>query len=152
MLWQIGSTLTNWGLNVSSGGYCTSEIAGSRVMVTHLLPYILIIPLCGQLNIQCSEPGCWLCFSVGYYCTWLWIRLSIPSCGAIPQDSCRTLMVSDQLKLNKFGLKCQQWWLLYKWSCWFQSYGNTLAALDTHYPIVWTVKHAMFGTRVLAVR
>ncbi len=99
VLWQICSTLRNLGLNVSSGSYCTSEIVGSRVMVTHLLPYILTNPLCGQWNIQCSEPGCWLCFNVGYYSTWLWIRLSILSCGAIPQDLCRTLMVSDQLRL-----------------------------------------------------
>ncbi len=76
----------------SSGSYCTSIIVGSRVMVTHLLPYILTIPLCGQWNIQCSGPGCRLCFSVGYYSTWLWIRLSILSCGAIPQDSCRSLI------------------------------------------------------------
>ncbi len=33
----------------------------------------------------------------------------------------------------------------------FQSYGNTLAALYNHYPIVWTVKHSVFGTRVLSV-
>ncbi len=48
VLWQIGSTLTNLGLNVSSGRYCTKEIVGSRVMVTHLLPYILAILFCGQ--------------------------------------------------------------------------------------------------------
>ncbi len=35
-------------LNVSSASYCTSIIVGSRVMVTHLLPYILTIALCGQ--------------------------------------------------------------------------------------------------------
>ncbi len=34
--------------SVSSGSYCTSEIVCSRVMVTHLLPYSLTIPLCGQ--------------------------------------------------------------------------------------------------------
>ncbi len=36
-------------------------------------------------------------------------------------------------------------------NCWFQSYGNTLAALYTHYRIMWTVKHSVFGTRVSAV-
>ncbi len=30
-------------------------------------------------------------------------------------------------------------------------YGNPLATLFTHYPIVWTVKNSVFGTRVLAV-
>ncbi len=33
----------------------------------------------------------------------------------------------------------------------FSVYGNTLATLFTHYPIVWTVKRLAFGTRVLAV-
>ncbi len=33
----------------------------------------------------------------------------------------------------------------------FSVYGNTFATLFTHYPIVWTVKHSVFGTRVLAV-
>ncbi len=48
-LWcQISSSLTNLGLSVSSGSYCTSEIVGSRVTVTYLLPYILTIQLCGQ--------------------------------------------------------------------------------------------------------
>ncbi len=32
---QIGSSLTNLNLSVSSGSYCTSEIVGFRVMVTH---------------------------------------------------------------------------------------------------------------------
>ncbi len=106
-LWcQISSCLTKLSLSVSSDSYCTSIIVGPRVMVTHLLPYILTIALCGQWNIQCSEPVFWLCSSVGYYSTWLWIRLSILSCGAIPQDSCKTLMVSDQLKFNKIELKC----------------------------------------------
>ncbi len=30
-------------------------------------------------------------------------------------------------------------------------YGNPLAALFTHYPIMWTVKSSVAGTRVLAV-
>ncbi len=30
-------------------------------------------------------------------------------------------------------------------------YGNTLATLFTHYPIVWTVKSSAVGTRVLGV-
>ncbi len=30
-------------------------------------------------------------------------------------------------------------------------YGNILATLFTHYPIVWTVKRSAVGTRVLAV-
>ncbi len=51
--------------------------------VTHLLPYLLTIPLCGQWKVQWPETEYWLCFSVGYYSTWLWIRLSILSCGAI---------------------------------------------------------------------
>ncbi len=62
--------------------------------VTHLLPYLLTITLCGQWEVQWSEPEYWLCFSVGYYSTWLWIRLSIQSCGAIPQDLCRSLIFS----------------------------------------------------------
>ncbi len=45
---QIGSTLTKLSLRVSSGNYYASEIVGSRVMVTHLLHYLLTIPLCGQ--------------------------------------------------------------------------------------------------------
>ncbi len=48
-LWcQISSSLTKLNLSVSNGSYCTSIIVGSRVMVTHLLPYILTIALCGQ--------------------------------------------------------------------------------------------------------
>ncbi len=48
-LWcQMCSSLTNLNLSVSSGSYCTSEIVGSRVMVTHFLPYLLTVPLCGQ--------------------------------------------------------------------------------------------------------
>ncbi len=48
-LWcQISSGSTKLSLNVSSGSYCTSIIVGYRVMVTHLLPYILTIASCGQ--------------------------------------------------------------------------------------------------------
>ncbi len=94
-LWcQISSSSTKLSLSASNGSYCTRIIVGSRVMLTHLLPYTLIIALWGQWNMQCSELGCRLCFSVGYYSTWLWIRLSILSCGAIPQDSCRSLIFS----------------------------------------------------------
>ncbi len=94
-LWcQISSSLTKLSLSASSGSYCTCELVGSRDMVTHLLPYILTNTLCGQWNIQCSEPGCWLCFSVGYHSTWRWFWLSILSCGAIPQDLCRSLIFS----------------------------------------------------------
>ncbi len=75
----------------------------------------------------------------------MWVTIARDSESDYP------LMVSDLLKFTKFGLKCQQWLLLYKCNCWFQSYGNTLAALFTHYPIVWTVKHSVFRTRVLAV-
>ncbi len=60
--------------------------------VTQLLPYLLTIPLCGQWKDPWSEPEYWLWFSVGYYSTWLWIRLSILSCGAIPQDLRRSLI------------------------------------------------------------
>ncbi len=63
-------------------------------MVTHLLPYLLIIPLCGQWKVQWSEPEYWLCFSVGYCSTWLWIRLSIQFFGAILQDFCRSKIFS----------------------------------------------------------
>ncbi len=62
-----------------------------------------------------------------------------------------TRAASNWLDVNKFVLQCQQWQLLYKYNCWFQSYGNTLAALYTHYRIMWTVKHSAFGTRVLTV-
>ncbi len=48
-LWcQISSGSTKLSLNVSSGSYCTSIIVGFRVIVTHLLPYILTMPLRGQ--------------------------------------------------------------------------------------------------------
>ncbi len=60
----------------------------------HHHSYLLTIPLCGQWKVQWSEPEYWLCFSVGYYSTWLWIRLSIQSCVAIPQDWCMSLMFS----------------------------------------------------------
>ncbi len=60
-----------------------------------------------------------------------------------------TRAVSNWLNFNKFVLQCQQWYLLYKYNCWFQSYGNTPAALYNHYPIVWTVKHSVFGTGVV---
>ncbi len=62
-----------------------------------------------------------------------------------------TRAVSNWLNFKKLGLKCQQWLLLYKCNCWFLSYGNTLAATVTHYPILWTVRHSVFGTRLLAV-
>ncbi len=62
--------------------------------VTHLLPYLLTVPLCGQWRVQWSEPEYWLCFSVGYYGTWLWIRLSTLSFEAIPQNLCRSLIFS----------------------------------------------------------
>ncbi len=62
-----------------------------------------------------------------------------------------TRAVSNWLNFNKLVLLCQQWLLLYNYNCWLQSYGNTLAGLYTHYPIVWTVKHSVFGTGVLAV-
>ncbi len=65
-----------------------------ELTVTHLLPYLLTIPWCRQWKVQWSEPEYWLCFSVGYCSTWLWIRLSIQSYGAIPQDLCRTLIFS----------------------------------------------------------
>ncbi len=100
-LWcQISSSLTKLSLSVSSGSYCTSETVGSRIMVTHLLPYILVFPFGAQWNIQCSDPGCWLCCSVGYYITWLWIRISILSCGAILQDLCRSITCNDNIFLN----------------------------------------------------
>ncbi len=92
--WSKQDSLAKLSLSVSSGSYCTSEIVGSRVMVTHLLPFILTIPLCGQWKVQWSEPEYWLCCSVGYYSTWLWIRLSILSCAANPQDLCRSLIFS----------------------------------------------------------
>ncbi len=56
--------------------------------------WVPTISLCGQWKVQCSEPEYWLCCSVSYYSTWLWIRLSIQSCGAIPQDLCRLLIFS----------------------------------------------------------
>ncbi len=94
-LWsQISSSLTKLSLSISNGSYCTCIIVGSKVVVTHLLPYIVTFPLCGQWTIQCSEPGCQLCISVDYYSTWPWNRLSNLSCGAIPQESCRSLIVS----------------------------------------------------------
>ncbi len=36
----------------------------------------------------------WLCFSVGYYSTWLWNQTTILSCGAIPQYLRRSLIKS----------------------------------------------------------
>ncbi len=62
--------------------------------VTHLLPYLLTIPLCGQWNVQWLKREYWLCFGVGYYSTWLWIRISILSCWVIPQDLCSSLTFS----------------------------------------------------------
>ncbi len=60
--------------------------------VTHLLLYLHTFPLCWQRNVQRSEQEYWLYFSGGYFSTWLWIRTSILSCGAIPQDLCRSLI------------------------------------------------------------
>ncbi len=60
--------------------------------VTHLLPFLLTTPLCGYWKVQWSKPEYCLCFRVGYYSTWLWARLSIQSCGAIPHDLCRWLI------------------------------------------------------------
>ncbi len=130
MVQDSSSSSTKLNLSVSNGSYCTCTIVGSRVMVTHLLPYTLTIALRGQWNIQCSEPGCRLCFSVGYYSTWLWIRLSILSYGAIPQDSCRSLIFSLPIggeimwqlffeSLNSFYCemrlnKCRPWAGLFK--------------------------------------
>ncbi len=70
--------------------------------VTHLLPYLLTIPLWGQSKVQWSESENWLCLSVGYYSTWLWIQLSILSWGAIPQDLCRSLRFSLPICCNCF--------------------------------------------------
>ncbi len=48
-LWcQISSGSIKSSLIASSGSYCTRIIVGSRVMITHFLPYILTIPLCGH--------------------------------------------------------------------------------------------------------
>ncbi len=91
---QIGSFITNLGLSVSSGSYCTSANVGSGTTVTHLLPHLLSNPLCVQLDGQHSEPEYWLCFSVGYYSMWFWIRTSILSCGAITQEICRPIIFS----------------------------------------------------------
>ncbi len=57
-----------------------AQLSVPEFAVTHLLPYLLTIPLCGQWNDQRSEPEYWLCFSVGYYSTCLWIRMSFLSC------------------------------------------------------------------------
>ncbi len=62
--------------------------------VTHFIPYLLTIPVCGQWNVQWLEPEYWLCLSVGYYSTWPWIRLSILSCRAILKDLGRSLIFS----------------------------------------------------------
>ncbi len=56
--------------------------------------YKLTIPLCGRSNVQRPETQCWLCFSVGYYSTWLWIRTPLLSCGSILQGLCRSLIFS----------------------------------------------------------
>ncbi len=57
-LWcQISSSLPKLSLSVSSGSYCTSEIVGPRVMVTHLLPYILTIPLVDSEKFSVRNQG-----------------------------------------------------------------------------------------------
>ncbi len=57
-LWsQIGSSLTNLTLSVSSGSYCTSVIVGFSFYGKKLLPYFQTIPLCGLWNVQRSI-GC----------------------------------------------------------------------------------------------
>ncbi len=94
-LWcQISSGSTKLSLNVNSGSYCTSIIVGSRVMVnTCCLIYSLLHYVDSETSsVRKQGVGCVL--GVGYYSTWLWIRLSILSCGAIPQDSCRSLIFS----------------------------------------------------------
>ncbi len=108
--------------------------------VTHLLPCLLIIPLCGQWKVQLSEPGYWLCFSVGYYSTWLWIRLSIHSCGAIPQDLCGTLRCQIGSTFTKFSLSLSSVCYCTSSIVGSRVCGYPLATLCTHYPIVWTVK------------
>ncbi len=70
------------------------QLSVPEFTVTHLLPYLLTIPLCGQWYVQRLKPEYWMCFSVCYYSTWLWIRISILSCGAILQDLYRPLIFS----------------------------------------------------------
>ncbi len=57
-----------------SSSYCTS--ASPRVVVIYLLLYLRIVIFCRQWIFQCSEPECWLCFSMDYYSLTLWIETS----------------------------------------------------------------------------
>ncbi len=43
------------------------QLSVPEITVTHLLPYLLTTPLCGEWNDQRSEPDYWLCLSVAYY-------------------------------------------------------------------------------------
>ncbi len=38
----------NLSMSVGSGNFCTRAIVGFRIAVTHLLPYLLNVPLYGQ--------------------------------------------------------------------------------------------------------
>ncbi len=51
---------------------------------THLPPYLLTIPLCGQWNVQWSEAEYWLCFSVGYFLAVLLVTVGGPLMSCTP--------------------------------------------------------------------
>ncbi len=73
------------------------------------------------------------------------------SCEVIPQDLCRTLMCQIGSTLTKFSLGFSSGCYCTSSIVGSRVYGNPLATLCTHYPIVWTVKGSVVGTRVLAV-
>ncbi len=60
-------------------------------------------------------------------------------------------MASDWLEFNTIGLRvsCGSYCTIAIVGS--RVYGNPLATLFTHYPIVWTVKSLVVGTRVLSV-
>ncbi len=78
------------------------QLSNPEFMIIYWLPHVHIISLRGQRYVQWSEPEYWLCFSVGFYSTWLWIQTSILSCGTMPKDWHRSLIFLPYYRWGNF--------------------------------------------------
>ncbi len=93
-------------------GFCTSAVVGSRVVVSHLLPYPFTVMLCEQRATQCSNQEYCQAHSVGICGMVIWIRASTLSFRTKSQGLRRfwiTLQISlraatEQMSTIKFIL------------------------------------------------
>ncbi len=70
------------------------QLSVPEFTATHVIPYLLDIPWCGQWNVQRLESEYWLGSNVGCYGKSLWIITPILSWGTTPQDLRRSLIFS----------------------------------------------------------